>query len=207
MLVLLLITNLRKSLNKNRFLLNSFKIELMKKYFILFLSIFFLSSCKSNNFYGTITAIPDGDTVKVKTKKLGIVRVRLLGIDCPEIKQEPWGKIAKEFLEEELNNSNKIKLETDLVKRDKYGRLLAYIYTEKDKNHYEKTSLNEKLLKEGLAELFIIGNNDKYAVRFKEAEAKAKQAKINIWDEENGTKYSPYEFRKRSKRKKRMKNE
>ncbi|NQY81219.1 MAG: thermonuclease family protein [Candidatus Caenarcaniphilales bacterium] len=177
----------------------------MKKIASLIFIIFLLSSCNSNNFYGTIINIPDGDTIKVQTKKLGTVRVRLLGIDCPEINQEPWGKIAKEYLEEELSESKTVKLEIDLVKRDKYGRLLAYVYAMKDKRSYQKTSLNEKLLEHGLAELFIIGDNDKYALRFKEAEAKAKQAKINIWDEEKGIKYSPYEFRKRSKKLKKKK--
>lgn len=177
----------------------------MKKYLISILCILLLSSCSSNNFYGTLISIPDGDTIKVKTKKLATVRVRLLGIDCPEINQEPWGQIAKEYLEEALSNSKTVKLETDLVKRDKYGRLLAYVYAEEDAGNYQKISLNEKLLEYGLAELFIIGDNDKYAVRFKEAEAQARQAKINIWDEEKGIKYSPYEFRKRSKKYKKKK--
>ena len=101
----------------------------MSRKFILFpILIALLSSCNSNKLYGTIIDIYDGDTVKVATKKAGILKVRLLGIDCPEIDQIPWGEKAKEFLENEFGESLKVKLEADLVKKDKYGRYLAYIY-------------------------------------------------------------------------------
>ncbi|MCH2227230.1 MAG: thermonuclease family protein [Candidatus Caenarcaniphilales bacterium] len=188
----------------------------------IFFLIFISSSCNKNIFYGKVIQIFDGDTVKIKKcldKKCKQIsseqlRIRLLGIDCPEIKQEQWGKRAKEELEALIPDSQVIRLETDIVKKDKYGRTLAYLYAtgktlnSKDKSQQEKVlqskSLNEHLLRKGLAQIFILAPNNKYSDNFKRAESLARKEKLNIWDLENGLKHSPYKFRKIQKRKSKL---
>ena len=160
-----------------------------------------LSSCHIGGRKAILQEIVDGDTLIVKTFQGESLRLRLLGIDCPELAQEPWGIRAKEFLEAKLDLGEELKIETDLYPKDKYGRVLAYVYqTHPDNNKFEKISLNQALLSSGLAKLFIIGDNDKYAKQFKIAEAKARRLQLNIWDPNKGLKMSPYNFRRKQKR-------
>jgi len=55
------------------------------------------------------------------------VRVRLLGIDTPELQQEPWGREARSFLQRLLPVNDVVRLETDVRERDQYRRILAYV--------------------------------------------------------------------------------
>jgi micrococcal nuclease len=76
-----------------------------------------------------VVAVHDGDTLSVVIGRRK-ERVRLIGIDAPELGQRPWGANAKKYLRELVALSgNSVVLEFDLDKRDKYGRLLAYVRT------------------------------------------------------------------------------
>jgi len=121
-----------------------------------------------------------------------IIKLRMLGMDAPETQQQDWGKKATEFLKQELSNDKYIFIETDIEPRDRYGRLLAYVYDSKG------ISINEKMLRQGYAELLILGANNKYATSFKAAEAYAKQHELNIWSKDDGLEMSPYKYRKKN---------
>ena len=122
-------------------------------------------------------------------------RVRLLGIDAPESTQGIWGLRATERLRELLPYASDVYLEYDVLEEDKYGRKLAYV------SNRDKEPINKILLQEGLAELFTIGSNRKYLLEFKRAEALARTKAINIWNINNGLTESPYQFRKKHKKK------
>jgi endonuclease YncB( thermonuclease family) len=203
-------------------------MKALNQVFFLCLICVFLVSCDETKIPAKVLKVSDGDTLRVTlcekivrgecvpylhmeaSMKLGvqsstkykngdsgkspnIIKLRMLGMDAPETQQQDWGKKATEFLKQELSDDKYIFIETDIEPRDRYGRLLAYVYDSKG------ISINEKMLREGYAELLILGANDKYATSFKAAEAYAKQQELNIWSKTGGLEMSPYKYRKKMK--------
>ena len=137
------------------------------------LMVLFLLSCQPT----TVTYVYDGDTIKV-----GGESIRLIGVDTPEnewkkkgIKEECYAKQATEFMKE-MVLGKKVRLESDSQtnKRDKYNRLLAYVYV-------GNTLVNAKLIREGygLAYTYFPFTKSK---EFKRYHNEAKQAKRGIWE-------------------------
>lgn len=127
----------------------------------------------------TLDRAVDGDTIKVSYNG-NIDTVRYLLVDTPETKKpnscvQPYGEDASKR-NKELVNSGKLQLEFDKGdRRDKYGRLLAYVYV-------DGKSVQETLLKEGLARVaYVYEPNTKYIDQFKKDEQEAKSEKLSIW--------------------------
>ncbi len=176
--------------------------------FLVFIS-FLLVSCNGDLIPAKVVKISDGDTLRVVLcEKISLgecveppegsshrrdIKLRMLGIDAPELKQQDWGTKAKSFLEAELADDKYIFIETDVEPKDRYGRLLAYVYDSK------KININQKMLEQGLVELYILGENTKYANAFKAAEAKARSEQLNIWSLTDGLEMSPSKYRKQQK--------
>lgn len=143
--------------------------------------IFLLLVCgcvahKDDAYYGVVEWVADGDTIKLCNGEM----IRYIGIDTPELHHpkkdiypEFFAKEAKEF-NENLVKGKKVKLEFDIEKKDKYGRLLAYVFV-------GDTFVNEELIKGGYAETFFIPPNTKYLSKFSILEDEAKKAKLGIW--------------------------
>lgn len=122
-----------------------------------------------------VVRIYDGDTVVLEDGK----HIRLLGINTPEIESrhredEPGGVAAKKWLQDQLQD-NKVYLEFDQVKQDKYKRLLAHLYLPDGKH------LNLALLENGLATVSIIPPNLRYAKELVQAQQQAEKLKLGIW--------------------------
>lgn len=135
-----------------------------------------------------VVEVHDGDTVSVfidnKREK-----VRLIGIDAPEMAQEPWGKESKNFLKSIINDSNwEVEIEFDVEKRDQYNRLLAYLRTKNG------VLINSLMLKNGYAVLYTVPPNVKYVDELRVAQKEAREKKIGIWSK-NGLKEMPSEYR------------
>jgi micrococcal nuclease len=125
-----------------------------------------------------VTRIIDGDTVEIlyNSEK---EKVRLIGIDTPETVKpdtpvEPFGKEASDFTKSTLLDKY-VSLEFDEQERDRYGRLLAYLYIEGE-------MFNEILLEEGLAHVSTFPPNTKYVDTFIETESTAKNNKVGMWE-------------------------
>ena len=106
----------------------------------------------------------DGDTIIVIIDG-NQEKVRLIGVDTPEkdgpyTKEEPFNKEASSFTRMKAQGK-KVTLKYDWQKRDKYGRLLAYVYLK------DGTFLNAELIKQG---------ND-----FIGYESKARKSKKGLW--------------------------
>lgn len=146
-----------------------------------------------------VTEVHDGDTVSIRMSGFASIwvrteRVRLIGIDTPELKQEPWGRKAKKHLKEIISVSDwVVSVEMDVEERDKYGRLLAYLW---DKNG---VLINERMIEDGYAVLYTIPPNVKHSARFVEAQKKAQQRKIGIWGR-RGLQQSPSDWRRQHKK-------
>lgn len=128
----------------------------------------------------TVVEIVDGDTIKIDYYGK-IEKLRMIGIDTSESvhpnkkKNTRQGKTASNFTKQELLNK-KIEVEFDVQKRDKYGRLLGYVYV--DGKMYNKT-----LLEEGYARLATYPPNVRYVDDFKEIQKQAQQNKKGFWND------------------------
>lgn len=122
-----------------------------------------------------IANVYDGDTITLRNGE----RVRLLGINTPEIKSrfrqdEAGGQTAKKWLQEKLSYGE-VFLEFDTQQRDKYKRLLAHLLLENGEH------LNKEIVRAGLASLSIVPPNLSYAAELKKAETYAQQQSVGIW--------------------------
>jgi micrococcal nuclease len=125
-----------------------------------------------------VIRIVDGDTIKVTYD--GIEEsVRLLLVDTPETKHpsipvQPFGPEASEFAEATLADKE-IQLEFDGPERDKYDRLLAYIWVDGE-------NFNQMLLEEGYARYaYVYDPPYTHQKEMTEAEERAKTSRVGIW--------------------------
>ena len=151
-----------------------------------------------------IVDVVDGDTIDVERldgeKSFNmdkIVRVRLIGINTPELVDsrrpiECFGREASEYMKD-LVEGRVAALETDdsqgLV--DKYGRVLAYVYIkESGIQNNNILFINEEAIKKGYAYEYTYGTPYRYQSDFKFAETFAKQKYVGLWSPEtcNGLK-------------------
>ena len=89
-----------------------------------------------------------------------------------------------------MASNRKVILEFDVERRDKYGRLLCYIFTP------DRKMLNIQMVKDGYAVLLTIPPNLKYADELKMAQNEARQNRRGIWSGK-GLKESPGDYGKR----------
>lgn len=125
-----------------------------------------------------VSRVVDGDTFEIMNKGVK-EKVRLIGVDTPESVKpgspvEPFGIEASNFTKK-LIEGKMVRLEFDVQERDKYGRLLAYVYLE------DGTLLNAKLLEEGLATVMTVPPNVRMADNFIKIQRKAREEKKGIW--------------------------
>jgi micrococcal nuclease len=128
-----------------------------------------------------VTEVVDGDTIHVliEHKK---ETIRLILVDTPETKHptkpiEPYGPEASNFTKK-LLDGKQVKLVPDVSERDRYGRLLMYVWV-------ENQLVNELLLEKGLARVAVFPPNVKYVEAFRAIQKKAQAAKRGIWSLEN----------------------
>lgn len=147
--------------------------------FLLFLPIFAMAEPSK------VIRVIDGDTIQIlyngKHEK-----VRLLRVDTPESvhpdkKQNvPLGIVASEYTDSRLTGKY-VDLVFEREERDKYGRLLAYVFM--DDNNF-----NLELVRQGLSPYYTkYGKSLKYDVEFKSAEKSARDEKLGIWSSSEST--------------------
>lgn len=126
-------------------------------------------------------------------------RVRLIGIDAPDLEQTPWGPEAKARLEALIKGERnqvianvdalpQVLLESDVEERDSADRRLAYVWR-------NGTLLNEQLVAEGFALASPRSPNNKYKQRLMRAQEKARLMGMGIWNPDQPMRQTPAEFR------------
>lgn len=143
-------------------------------------------SAKNQAFY--VSRVIDGDTIKLSNGE----HVRFIGIDAPESRYNKklmrdsgrsnkdagtiisMGKRASDFTKD-LVEGKTVRLEFDVEKRDKYGRLLAYVYLE------DGTFVNARIMEEGYAQVMTIPPNVKYAGYFLKLQKEARKKGRGLW--------------------------
>ncbi|MCG0239167.1 MAG: thermonuclease family protein [Firmicutes bacterium] len=123
-----------------------------------------------------VERVVDGDTLEVQLDGQ-TERVRMIGVDTPEVhgQVEPYGPEASAFTKKVLAPGTRVWLELDVETRDRYGRLLAYVWLA------DGRLFNEVLLREGYAQLLTIPPNVKYVERLTAAEREAREAGRGLW--------------------------
>jgi micrococcal nuclease len=124
--------------------------------------------------------VVDGDTIDVAIGGHR-ERVRLIGIDTPETKKpdtpvQCYGPEATTFTTSLLPANAPIHLERDVVGRDDYGRLLAYVYLATD-----GTFVNLTIIRQGFARPLTIAPNSAHADEFVAAAHTAEADHIGLW--------------------------
>ena len=128
----------------------------------------------------TVEDVVDGDTVDLILDGRS-ERVRLIGVDTPETKKpdtpiECFGLEASAFTAELLPVGTPVRLERDIVGRDDYGRLLAYVYRADD-----GIFVNYELVRQGFATPLSIEPNTTYEAVFVDAAIAAETDDIGLW--------------------------
>jgi len=136
-----------------------------------------------------VTRVVDGDTFKIDAGGGRDDTVRMIGIDTPETVKpnspvEPYGKEASAYAKELLEGRDAC-LELDVEERDKYDRLLAYVYLA------DGTFVNEALLAQGYASVLTIPPNVKFADRFVRVQREARGAGRGLWSGASGGEPEP----------------
>lgn len=127
---------------------------------------------------GKVVSIHDGDTITVLQNKQQI-KVRLFGIDAPELKQ-PYGKKSKQFLANLI--AGKV-VEVEPKGKDRYKRTLGII-------HFKGQDINAQMALSGYAWAYV-----KYSRIYVNQEKLARENKRGLWQSSNPT--PPWEWRKR----------
>ncbi|MBE3111172.1 MAG: thermonuclease family protein [Acidobacteria bacterium] len=129
---------------------------------------------------GTVTVVYDGDTVRVRLADRKDERVRLIGVDSPELDDAReqvrlMAFLAKRFAFTRLFQST-VELLPGPEERDVYGRLLAYIRT------MDGEMFNETLVREGYAYAYLkFPFDEAWKTRLKDAESSARRSGKGLW--------------------------
>lgn len=128
---------------------------------------------------GRVVRVVDGDTVHVRLDGREET-VRYIGVDTPETSRpgtpvECFGPTAG-AANERLVAGREVRLELGVEERDRYDRLLAYVYVADDGRF-----VNETLVREGYARPLAIEPNMRHAEDFEALAARAREAGLGLW--------------------------
>lgn len=121
-----------------------------------------------------VTRVIDGDTIEIEDGR----RVRYIGINTPETVDprkavECFGREAS-AQNRELVEGKEIEMGKDIAEKDKYGRLLRYIWV-------ENLFVNDYLIRQGFAQVMTVPPDVKYQEQLRQAEAEAQEFKRGLW--------------------------
>jgi micrococcal nuclease len=125
----------------------------------------------------------DGDTIEVRMDG-ATEDVRLIGVDTPETVKpdtpvECFGPQASAFSHRALEGKA-VRLVLGEERRDKYGRLLAYVYLPPTDGE-RPLFFNAALIRRGLARTLTIPPNERFAGRLRRLELRAARHGRGLW--------------------------
>jgi micrococcal nuclease len=126
---------------------------------------------------GTVTHVVDGDTITVAVGNRA-EKVRYIGMDTPETKhpvkgEEPGGREAA-AANRSLVLGKTVRLELDVRERDRYQRLLAYVYV-------GELMVNAELVRRGCAHAVTLPPNVAHAQELVRLEREARLGRRGLW--------------------------
>jgi endonuclease YncB( thermonuclease family) len=150
-------------------------VDVMGKDFERFSVLFSARDDQSQNGFVRVKRVVDGDTIELDDSE----KVRYIGINSPESVKvnspvECFGKAAS-AKNAELVEGKRVRLEKDVSDRDRYGRLLRFVYLE------DGTFVNETLVREGYAYASPYTPDVSKSEFFKQAEREARENRHGLW--------------------------
>lgn len=160
------------------------------------------------SFYGVVTGVVDGDTIRVRRGSSRTYTVRLIGIDTPETKRpgtpvecggleatssmfrlgftRPRDTNRDRLYDRTGGKGRRVKVTTDPTQdqRDGYGRLLAYVKS-------AQGSFAGKQLRAGWATVYVLTNPFEQFAAFQAADESAQQAGRGVWGQCGGMFHTP----------------
>ena len=126
---------------------------------------------------GWVVRIVDGDTIHVRVGDR-VEKVRYIGVNTPEIHhprkgEEPGGREAAE-VNRTLVHDRQVRLDIDVQERDRYGRLLAYVWV-------GDTMINAELVRRGYAQVMTVPPNVRHQMLFVKLQREARDAERGLW--------------------------
>ncbi len=120
-----------------------------------------------------VTKHTDGDTLWLS----GIGKVRLIGMDTPEVfgTVECFGREASAFVERTVPLGAEVRYRLGVEERDRYGRALAYVWLR------DGRFLNRLLVARGYAQPLTVPPNVEYEDTFVRAARRAREAALGLW--------------------------
>lgn len=138
-----------------------------------------------------VTRAITGDTLEVQRldqPNAILEKVRLLGIDAPDLRQTPWGPQSQTQLSQWVVGKP-VRLEFINPPRDRRNRLLAYVWQ-------GDMLVNEALVNNGLALVSPRANGSPYEQKLRHAQSEARTLGRGLWDPQQPLRTAPAEFRK-----------
>ena len=148
---------------------------------LLLLTLLLFVACGNPGDYSSIKVLEviDGDTVKLSNGRL----LRYIGLDTPEVRvkkngefeydPQPFSLEATEY-NRKLVEGKSVRVEFDIVKKDKYDRLLGYCFV-------KDVFVNAELIKQGYALIYTWVPNVKYVDTFVALGKQARANKKGLW--------------------------
>jgi micrococcal nuclease len=173
-----------------------FPLRIFFFFLLLLILIICTPSASAKTFYGKVLKVFDGDTFLVLLQGQE-EHVRLREIDAPEVArrnkvgQEPWGRRARQFAQSKVRGKTVLLEVEEREERDKYHRLLAYVFS-------EHIFINREMVISGNAFFYPGVIRGKHASQLQEAEDFAREKALGVWDKKNGLQERPQEFRNRT---------
>ena len=144
-----------------------------------------LASCSSgatteNKVLVRILTVIDGDTVDIEINGR-TERARLIGVNTPETKHptkpiECFGPEASAYMTQLLPKGTDVRIERDTEARDRYGRMLLYLYRNSD-----NLFINLDLISRGYGTPMSIEPNTFHRNDFVHAAALAEASNVGLW--------------------------
>jgi micrococcal nuclease len=128
-------------------------------------------------FTAVVVRVVDGDTIAVRAGGR-VEKVRYIGIDAPETRHpirgaEPGGREAS-AANRRLVQGRTVRIELDVRARDRYGRLLGYVYV-------GDLMINAEMVRLGYAHAATVPPNVAHAALFRALEREARAASRGLW--------------------------
>ena len=145
----------------------------------------------------TVESVIDGDTLIIKTSSGKKEHLRLIGVDCPEMRENEkairdsiklqipltrlieLGTQSFQFTRSLVNKGDTIMILYDSERFDRFERLLGYVYLSNG------AFLNDELIKQGYAKPLKIKPNIRFSEMFNKSYLNAKEKGVGLWQKES----------------------
>lgn len=138
-----------------------------------------------------VERVVDGDTIVVKRQNGVSEKIRMVLVNTPETKHpkkgvEYFGKEASAYTKKMLPAGKTVYLEKDVSERDRYSRLLRYVWINEPTSKIDTKVLtnncfNAMLLANGFAQVSVFPPDVKYVNEFRQIEKTAKDNNVGLW--------------------------